>query len=111
MSAAINSNANNVILRNPVPSTGADAEPPSSLVRSKSNSANWQAKIRRLLGRPAISAGIAALVVLLFFWITTDRFFSALGIATWLESAATIGIMAVPVGLLMTGESSTFPPG
>lgn len=62
-----------------------------------------QAKFRRLLGRPAISAGVAALVVLLFFSLATANFWSPLGIATWLESAATIGIMAVPVGLLMTG--------
>jgi simple sugar transport system permease protein len=35
--------------------------------------------------------------------LSTANFWSPLGIATWLESAATIGIMAVPVGLLMTG--------
>jgi len=63
----------------------------------------WQAKIRRLLGRPAISAAVAALVIFLFFALSTTTFATPLGIATWLESAATIGIMAVPIGLLMTG--------
>ncbi|MCL1799935.1 MAG: ABC transporter permease [Promicromonosporaceae bacterium] len=60
-------------------------------------------QVRRFLGKPAISAGVAALVILLFFSVATANFWSPLGIATWLESAATIGIMAVPVGLLMTG--------
>ena len=60
-------------------------------------------RIRSFLGKPAISAGVAALVILLFFAITTANFWSPLGVATWLESAATIGIMAVPIGLLMTG--------
>lgn len=64
---------------------------------------DWRAAIRRTLGRPAISAAFAALIILLFFSFATDAFASPLGVATWLESAATIGIMAVPVGLLMTG--------
>ncbi|MCL1869384.1 MAG: ABC transporter permease [Promicromonosporaceae bacterium] len=58
--------------------------------------------VTRLLRRPAVSAGIAALVIFVFFSVTTQSFASSAGIATWLESAATIGIMAVPVGLLMT---------
>jgi simple sugar transport system permease protein len=71
--------------------------PPGPTARVDSNS--LRAKLRRLIGRPAVSAGIAALVVLLFFSLATENFWSPLGIATWLESAATIGIMAVPVDL------------
>ncbi|QAY68830.1 ABC transporter permease [Xylanimonas protaetiae] len=58
--------------------------------------------LTRLLRRPAVSAGVAALVIFVFFSLTTTTFASPAGAATWLESAATIGIMAVPVGLLMT---------
>lgn len=58
---------------------------------------------QRLLRRPAVSAGIAALAIFVFFSSITSTFASPAGIATWLESAAMIGIMAVPVGLLMTG--------
>ncbi|ACZ31487.1 Monosaccharide-transporting ATPase [Xylanimonas cellulosilytica DSM 15894] len=58
--------------------------------------------LTRLLRRPAVSAAIAALVIMAFFSAITPTFSSPAGIATWLESAAIIGIMAVPVGLLMT---------
>ncbi|WP_328607363.1 ABC transporter permease [Amycolatopsis sp. NBC_00345] len=57
----------------------------------------------RLVVRPEIGALLGAVVVFLFFTIVTDKFFSASGAATWLDDAATLGIMAVAVSLLMVG--------
>ncbi|MBB4685363.1 ABC transporter permease [Amycolatopsis jiangsuensis] len=57
----------------------------------------------RLVVRPEIGALLGAVVVFLFFTLVTDRFFSAGGAATWLDDAATLGIMAVAVSLLMVG--------
>ncbi len=57
----------------------------------------------RLLRLPELGALVAALIVLVFFTLVTPVFLSAEGISTWLESSATIGIMAVAVALLMIG--------
>ncbi|MQY29652.1 ABC transporter permease [Nocardia aurantia] len=57
----------------------------------------------RLLVRPEIGAALGALLVFAFFSLTTGRFLSALGVATWLDDASTLGIMAVAVALLMIG--------
>ncbi|WP_033294771.1 ABC transporter permease [Amycolatopsis jejuensis] len=57
----------------------------------------------RLVVRPEIGALLGAVVVFLFFTLVTDKFFSASGAATWLDDAATLGIMAVAVSLLMVG--------
>ncbi|SFQ78204.1 ABC transporter permease [Amycolatopsis rubida] len=57
----------------------------------------------RLVIRPEIGALLGAVVVFLFFTFASDKFFSASGAATWLDDAATLGIMAVAVSLLMVG--------
>ncbi|SEP51598.1 MULTISPECIES: ABC transporter permease [Amycolatopsis] len=57
----------------------------------------------RLIVRPEIGSLLGAIVVFLFFTFVTDKFFSASGAATWLDDAATLGIMAVAVSLLMVG--------
>ncbi|MBF6146676.1 ABC transporter permease [Nocardia nova] len=59
--------------------------------------------LNRLIVRPEIGAGLGALVVFVFFAVITDRFLSPLGVATWLDDASTLGIMAVAVALLMIG--------
>ncbi|WP_227980751.1 ABC transporter permease [Nocardia spumae] len=59
--------------------------------------------VNRLIVRPEIGAGLGALVVFVFFSVVTDRFLSPLGVATWLDDASTLGIMAVAVALLMIG--------
>ncbi|KFU76558.1 monosaccharide ABC transporter membrane protein, CUT2 family [Amycolatopsis lurida] len=57
----------------------------------------------RLVVRPEIGALLGAAVVFLFFTLVTDQFFSGSGVATWLDDASTLGIMAVAVSLLMIG--------
>ncbi|MFC3453942.1 ABC transporter permease [Amycolatopsis speibonae] len=57
----------------------------------------------RLVVRPEIGSLLGAVVVFLFFTVVTDQFFSGSGVATWLDDASTLGIMAVAVSLLMIG--------
>ncbi|WHT19228.1 ABC transporter permease [Crossiella sp. CA-258035] len=57
----------------------------------------------RLVARPELGSVLGALVVLLFFSVLTDQFLTPLGVATWLDDSATLGIMAVAVALLMIG--------
>src|SRR5207244_13443398 len=57
----------------------------------------------RLLRRPEIGAGLAAVVVAIFFWTQNGLFLKLDGIANWTDVASTIGIPAVVVALLMIG--------
>ncbi|WP_020666686.1 ABC transporter permease [Amycolatopsis nigrescens] len=57
----------------------------------------------RLVVRPEIGALLGALVVFAFFSVATEQFLSSSGVATWLDDASTLGIMAVAVALLMVG--------
>ncbi|HET8555063.1 MAG TPA: ABC transporter permease [Rhodanobacteraceae bacterium] len=56
-----------------------------------------------LLRRPEIGAAVAALLIFVYFSMSTDAFLSAAGVSVWLYSASLYGIMAVAVGLLMIG--------
>lgn len=58
----------------------------------------------RLLRRPELGALTGAIVVWIFFAIVSPQaWFSLRGTATYLEVAASLGIVAVPVALLMIG--------
>ncbi len=59
--------------------------------------------LTKLLKRPEIGALVAAIVIFVFFAVTTEAFATSSGASTWLRSASTIGIMAVAVSLLMIG--------
>ena len=59
--------------------------------------------LTRAMKRPEVGALLAALVIFVFFAVTTDAFATTSGASTWLRSASTIGIMAVAVALLMIG--------
>jgi simple sugar transport system permease protein len=58
---------------------------------------------RRLLARPELSAVCGAIAVFIFFATYTDAFATPTGFANVLDPAATLGIMAVVVALLMIG--------
>ncbi|WP_433429355.1 ABC transporter permease [Nonomuraea sp. CA-141351] len=58
---------------------------------------------RRLLIRPELGAVVGLVVVFVFFASQSPVFRSPAGIANWLDPAATLGIMAVAVALLMIG--------
>jgi simple sugar transport system permease protein len=53
--------------------------------------------------RPELGAGLGAVAVFVFFAVYTDQFATARGIGNMLDPAATLGIMAVVVALLMIG--------
>ncbi|MEV5648741.1 ABC transporter permease [Nocardia sp. NPDC052254] len=75
-----------------------------TMVPDAGTPAGWTTSLlNRLIVRPEIGAGLGALVVFVFFSVVTDRFLSPLGVATWLDDASTLGIMAVAVALLMIG--------
>lgn len=57
----------------------------------------------KLLRRPEIGAGVAALAIFVFFSVSAPVFISAAGVSTWLYSASLFGIMAVAVAMLMIG--------
>lgn len=59
--------------------------------------------LTKLMKRPEIGALAAAVVIFVFFAVTTDTFAKSQGAATWLSGASTIGVMAVAVALLMIG--------
>jgi simple sugar transport system permease protein len=59
--------------------------------------------IQRLLVRPEIGALIGTTAVWFFFWAVAPIFGTAAGTANYLDVAATLGIMAVAVSLLMIG--------
>lgn len=59
--------------------------------------------VRRLVARPEIGALLAAAAVFVAFGAMSETFRSPAGVANWLDPAATLGIMAVAVALLMIG--------
>src|SRR6266487_2160381 len=59
--------------------------------------------IQRLLVRPEIGALLGTTAVWFFFWAVAPIFGTAAGTANYLDVAATLGIMAVAVSLLMIG--------
>ncbi|MFI6392757.1 ABC transporter permease [Nonomuraea sp. NPDC050547] len=60
-------------------------------------------RLRRALIRPELGAVVGAIVVFAFFAAQSPVFRSPAGIANWLDPAATLGIMAVAIALLMIG--------
>ncbi|MEU7748251.1 ABC transporter permease [Nonomuraea sp. NPDC049158] len=58
---------------------------------------------RRLLIRPELGAVVGLIAVFAFFAAQSPVFRSPAGIANWLDPAATLGIMAVAIALLMIG--------
>ena len=59
--------------------------------------------LNRMLARPEIGALVAAIAIGIFFLIVAPPFRSADSLATVLYQSATIGIVAVAVGMLMIG--------
>lgn len=80
-----------------VPTPGAEQDlPPDERVAGRR-------VIGRLLTRPELGAVIGAVAVWLFFASQASDFRSVGGLANSLDPAASLGIMAVAVGLLMIG--------
>ncbi len=60
-------------------------------------------RVRRLLIRPELGSVVGAIIVFAFFAALSPVFRDLSGVATWLDPASTLGIMAVAVALLMIG--------
>lgn len=60
-------------------------------------------RVRRLLMTPEVGAGGAAILVFVGFTLASPVFASQAGLANFLDPAATMGIMAIAVALLMIG--------
>jgi simple sugar transport system permease protein len=80
--------------------TEVDPNPEPAAVDERLRSSSL---VNRLVVRPEIGALIGALVVFVFFSVVADKFLTTPGVANWLDSSATLGIMAVAVAMLMIG--------
>lgn len=63
----------------------------------------YRTVFQRLLVRPEIGAAIGLIAIWVFFWASSVPFGTANGAASILDVAATLGIMAVAVSMLMIG--------
>jgi len=59
--------------------------------------------VKKVLTRPEFGSIIGAIAVFAFFSAVTENFFSVNAVSAYLNPAATLGIMAVSVALLMIG--------
>ncbi|GAA4685544.1 ABC transporter permease [Phytohabitans rumicis] len=58
---------------------------------------------RRILVRPELGSLTGAIAIFIFFAVLSETFRSMQGVATWLDPASLLGIMAVAIALLMIG--------
>src|SRR3954462_11818171 len=79
------------------------SEKPVTTTPSDASNRVQLSTFNRVLARPEIGALVAAIVIGIFFLIVAPPFRSADSLATVLYQSATIGIVAVGVGMLMIG--------
>ncbi|MGW0229137.1 ABC transporter permease [Actinopolymorpha singaporensis] len=84
----------------PVRTRGARSAEPSEHTEEPPGAVST---LTRVLRRPEVGAAVAAVAVFAFFAAMTRTFLTPGGVATWLDSAALFGIMAIAVALLMIG--------
>ena len=87
-------------MTNPATAVKPPTPPPTSVVDERLADVSLTTK---LLRRPELGALLAAAVVGVFFALTADPFGTLGGAANWTDVAATYGIPAVAVALLMIG--------
>lgn len=63
----------------------------------------YRSVFQRIFIRPEVGAIIGAIGIWTFFWAVSETFGTAGGTFGWLDVAATLGIMAVAVSMLMIG--------
>ncbi len=61
------------------------------------------ARLGAILRRPEVGAAVAAILIFLYFAITTEAFATPGGASTWIFTSSSFAIMAVAVALLMIG--------
>lgn len=84
--------------------TATTAAPGSRAASTSTDDRQVQvSRLRRIFMSPEFGSGIAAIVVFIGFSVISPAFSSQAGIGNFLDPAATLGIMAVAVALLMIG--------
>ncbi len=63
----------------------------------------YRSIFQRIFIRPEVGAMIGAIGIWMFFWAASETFGTVGGTFGWLDIAATLGIMAVAVSMLMIG--------
>ena len=79
------------------------AEGPARSSDASDERLSHRGPFQRLLTSPEIGGLIGAISIWGFFWAVTRPFGTAGGTGNWLDVAATLGIMAVVVSMLMIG--------
>lgn len=79
----------------------ATATPPSQA--ASDGAPRRRSRLGQLITRPEAGGVLSAVAVFLFFALAAGKsgFLSPLGTAYWLDTAASLGILAIPVGMLM----------
>ena len=80
----------------------SDSTAPAKVVADDERLA-YRSVFQRIFIRPEVGAMIGAVGIWTFFWAVSDTFGTAGGTFGWLDIAATLGIMAVAVSMLMIG--------
>ena len=88
-------NTDTAMAQRPVP--GAEAAP------SNVGAPRRRSRLAQMITRPEAGGVLSALAVFLFFAVAAGKsgFLSPLGTAYWLDTAANLGIIAIPVAMLM----------
>jgi simple sugar transport system permease protein len=82
--------------------TSKSLEQPSLVVSATRVSTSSRFSVGSLVRRPETGSLLGLVAVFTFFWIFGgSNFASATGAASWLNVAAGLGIVALPIGLLM----------
>lgn len=82
--------------------TSKSLEQPSLVVGAARGSTSSRFSVGSLVRRPETGSLLGLVIVFTFFWIFGgSNFASATGAASWLNVAAGLGIVALPIGLLM----------
>lgn len=76
---------------------------PAAPAPSRDERLSKNAGLASVLRRPEVGAAVAAILIAVYFSVTTSAFATAGGISTWLFTSSQIGIMAVAVAMLMIG--------
>jgi ribose/xylose/arabinose/galactoside ABC-type transport system permease subunit len=79
------------------------AAAPAKTARAGDERLAYRGVFQRLFIRPEIGAAIGAIAIWVFFWAVAGKFGTAGGTSSILDVAATLGIMAVAVSMLMIG--------
>ncbi|TDU01957.1 monosaccharide ABC transporter membrane protein (CUT2 family) [Streptomyces sp. 846.5] len=77
--------------------------PPAAAPRGLAGRDSQRSLLHRFLARPEVGALVGAIAVYAFFWAVAPSFRPAGSLSLVLYQASTLGLMALPVGLLMIG--------